>query len=365
MYAKKIFAMIPVSKPYLPPIEKYLAQVKRAYDNEWLTNRGELVNELELKIKNFLNTSANLILMSNGTVPIQIALNVLGKGGEIITTPFSYVATTNSIIWESCKPVFVDIDPIYWTIDEKKIENVITKNTTCILATHVFGNPCNVEEIQRIAEKYNLYVIYDAAHAFGVSYKGESIFNWGDLSTCSFHATKIFHTAEGGAAFINSDRLYKKIFYAHNFGHNGPNDFHCVGINGKMSELQAAMGISVLESIAEIFKFRKEVFMYYYEKLVQDFQLISIRNNVEWNYSYFPIVFRSEKDLHRTKDALEKLQISTRRYFYPSLNKLGYLENKTTCQYSEDLSDRILVLPMYHLIDFKTLDIIVKTIKNF
>ena len=212
--------MTNVTKTYLPNINEYINQLKRVWENEWLTNRGELVLELEDKLKLYLQVD-NIIVMNNGTLPIQMALKLLAKNGEVITTPFSYIATTSSIIWENCKPVFVDINNDYLTIDENKIEAAITDRTTAILATHVFGNPCNVLAIEMIAKKYNLSVIYDAAHSFGVRYLGESIFNYGDVSTCSFHATKIFHTAEGGAVFCRNEELRNKLFYSHNFGHNG------------------------------------------------------------------------------------------------------------------------------------------------
>ncbi|MCO5281744.1 MAG: aminotransferase class I/II-fold pyridoxal phosphate-dependent enzyme, partial [Chitinophagales bacterium] len=231
--------MIPVTQTFLPPIDEYKAQVQRAFDNRWLTNRGELVRELEEKLKTYLKIDW-LTITNNGTIPLQIAIKLLGKGGEIITTPFSYVATTASIVWENCTPVFVDIHPEYLTIDETKIEQAITEKATCILATHVFGNPCNIEAIEAIAKKHGLSVIYDAAHSFGVNYNGQSIFNYGDVSTCSFHATKLFHTGEGGAMFTNNKDLQHKLFYSHNFGHNGPLSFYGLGINAKISELQAA-----------------------------------------------------------------------------------------------------------------------------
>ena len=190
--------MINVTQTFLPPQEEYNQLVKRDWDKIWLTNRGELTLELEEKLKSYLGVE-NIIITNNGTIPIQIALKLLGNNGEIITTPFSYVATSAAIIWENCKPVFVDINADYLTIDETKIEAAITSKTTAILATHVFGNPCNIEAIEEIAKKHNLKVIYDAAHSFGVTYKDESLFNFGDVSTCSFHATKLFHTGEGGA----------------------------------------------------------------------------------------------------------------------------------------------------------------------
>lgn len=339
--------MIPVTKPFLPPIEEYLAQVQKAYNNEWLTNRGQLVIELEQKIQNYLNSKAKPILMNNGTIPLQIALKLLGDGGEIITTPFSYVATTSTIVWEGCTPVFVDIDPVYWTIDETKIENAITDKTTCILATHVFGNPCNVEEIQRIAKKYNLYVIYDAAHCFGVEYKGKSIFDWGDISTCSFHATKIFHTGEGGATFVNNTELTEKVFYSHNFGHNGPADFYGVGINGKMSELQAAMGLSMINYMDKIITRREAIVKYYYNNLNKSIiKTICIRQGVKWNYSYFPVDFQSEDFMFEAMDLLNQENIFPRRYFYPSLNNISYVKSDVK-KVSEDLSSSILCLPLY------------------
>src|SRR5690554_1140381 len=238
--------MIPVTKTFLPPIEEYTQWVQKVFDNQWLTNRGELIRLLEDKLKDYLDIDW-ITITNNGTVPLQIALKLLAKQGEVITTPFSYVATTAAIVWEHCTPVFVDIHPEYLTIDETKIEAAITQKTTAILATHVFGNPCAIEEIERIAKKYNLAVIYDAAHCFGVKYNGKSVFEYGDVSTCSFHATKLFHTGEGGAMFSSNAELQHKLFYSHNFGHNGPLDFHGLGINAKISELQASMGLAVIK----------------------------------------------------------------------------------------------------------------------
>ena len=236
--------MIPVTKTFLPPQEEYQQILSRAWEKGWITNRGILVKELEEKLKSYLNVP-NIIATTNGTLPLQIALKALGLKGEIITTPFSYVATTASIVWEDCTPVFVDIHPEYLTIDETRIEAAITSKTTAILATHVFGNPCEVEVIEAIAKKHDLKVIYDAAHCFGVKYKGKSIFRYGDVSTCSFHATKLFHTGEGGAIFTEMNNYMHKLFYTHNFGHKGQEDFEGLGINAKMSELQAAMGLAV------------------------------------------------------------------------------------------------------------------------
>ena len=340
--------MIPVTKSFLPPIQEYMAQVQRAYNNQWLTNRGELVLELEQKLTSYLGLEKSKVLcMNNGTIPLQIALKLLGKGGEIITTPFSYVATTAAIVWENCTPVFVDIHPEYLTIDETQIESAITDKTTCILATHVFGNPCHIEEIERIAKKHNLKVIYDAAHCFGVKYNGKSIFEYGDVSTCSFHATKLFHTGEGGAIFCKDPDLQHEIYYSHNFGHNGPEAFYGLGINGKISELHAAMGLAVLPHMEKILKERKRVVETYNSLLENtDISKMKIRKNAEWNYSYFPVIFESEEQLLCTEKVLNDNKIFPRRYFYPSLNTIAYTKGEKM-PISESVASKILCLPLY------------------
>ncbi len=350
--------MIPVTKCFIPPIEEYMSYIKRTFDNVWLTNRGELVHELEQRLKEYLSVD-NIIIMSNGTIPLQIALKLLGKGGEIITTPFSYVATTSAILWENCTPVFVDIDQNYLTIDENKIEGAITDKTTCILATHVYGNPCNLEVIDRIAKKYNLSVIYDAAHCFGVKYNGESIFNYGNISTCSFHATKLFHSGEGGALFCNDSNLFHKSFYSHNFGHDGPLDFHGLGINGKISELHASMGLTVLNHIDEIIGNRRQVVEFYDNHLKFNYyRKVTIREKTEWNYSYYPLVFDSEILLLRAQDLLNQNNIIPRRYFYPSLNRLPFLSQQFECPVSEEISKKVLCLPLYKGISTQDLKLI-------
>ena len=338
--------MVNVTQTFLPSQDEFNIHLKRAWDKKWVTNRGELTLELETKLKNYLKVN-NIILTNNGTLPLQIALKLLGKNGEIITTPFSYVATTASIVWENCTPVFVDIHPEFLTIDENKIESKISKKTTAILATHVFGNPCHVEKIEQIAKKHNLMVIYDAAHCFGVNYNNQSIFNYGDVSTCSFHATKIFHTGEGGAMFCNDEELKHKLYYSHNFGHNGPLDFHGIGINAKISELQSAMGLAVFDHIDEIISERKKVVEFYTKNLNFNFlKSIKIRENTIWNYSYYPIIFKSEEILLKTQKELNDNNIIPRRYFHPSLNKLKYV-NSVEMPFSESIASRILCLPLY------------------
>lgn len=337
--------MINVTKTFLPPIEEFQAILQRAWDVGWITNRGHLVKELEDKLKACLGVS-NVIAMANGTLPLQIAIKALGLTGEIITTPFSYVATTSSIVWEGCTPVFVDIHPEYLTIDETKIEVAITDKTAAILATHVFGNPCAVEEIELIAKKHDLKVIYDAAHAFGVNYKGKSIFEYGDVSTCSFHATKIFHTGEGGALFFSEDYMYERYFYHHNFGHKGVEQFYGLGVNAKMSELQAALGLAILPYFQEIISKRKRVVEKYMNEL-KGVRFLSLRKNLDWNYSYFPIILKNENLLLEVQKTLEKDNIRPRRYFYPSLDTLPYTASKE-CFISRDISSRILCLPLSH-----------------
>ncbi|MBZ9779448.1 DegT/DnrJ/EryC1/StrS family aminotransferase [Psychroflexus sp. CAK8W] len=355
--------MINVTKTFFPPIEDYQKQLERVWENEWLTNNGELYKELSQKLQDYLGVN-QIIPMTNGTLPIQIALNAFAKEGEVITTPFSYVATTATIVWEKCTPVFVDIHPEYLTIDETKIEAAITDKTTAILATHVYGNPCAVEEIEAIAKKHHLKVIYDAAHCFGVNYKSQSIFNYGDVSTCSFHATKLFHTGEGGALFCQDEATRQEMWYRHNFGHDGPEKYHGLGLNAKMSELQAAMGLSVLPYIKHIIAERKRVCEYYDTHL--DFSQLNnlkLREGTDWNYSYYPVIFKTESDLLKAKDKLKVENINPRRYFYPSLEELPYIQS-STCPIARDMAQRVLCLPLYDSLSIEDLSKIVSTINE-
>ena len=356
--------MIPVTKVFLPPIDEYQAQIKKAWEKEWLTNRGTLVLELEDKLKKYLGVDA-MTITNNGTIPLQIAIKALELDGEILTTPFSYVATTSTIVWENAQPIFVDIDPEHLTIDENLIEDAITEKTSAILATHVFGNPCNIEKIEAIAEKYGLKVIYDAAHCFGVKYKGSSIFNYGDVSTCSFHATKLFHTGEGGAMFCKDSEQMHKLYYHHNFGHNGPLAFYGLGINAKISELQAAMGLAVFPYLDIILSSRKKIVDQYREYLQGlDISFLKLRQGTEWNYSYFPVIFKSEEVLNSVMKALNEANIFPRRYFYPSLNTITYTKGKPM-PVSESVSSRVLCLPIYVHLEpdsvQKTCDIIINS----
>jgi dTDP-4-amino-4,6-dideoxygalactose transaminase len=339
--------MINVTQTFLPPLEEYVAQLQRIWDSKWLTNRGELTFELEAKLKELLGVKS-LLVVNNGTIALQIAIKALDLTGEIITTPFSYVATVSSIVWENCTPVFVDVDSRYLTIDETKIEAAITEKTSAILATHVYGNPCNVEAIAEIAEKHNLKIIYDAAHCFGVKYKGESVLNWGDISTLSFHATKLFHTGEGGGIVCRNDELAHRILYMHNFGHKGYEDYWGLGINGKISELQAAMGLAVLPHLDEIVAKRKSVCSLYDELLLPNTPLERplVRAETDYNYAYYPILFPTEQALLNVKNALNEKEIFPRRYFYPALDRLPYV-NDADLPVSNDVSKRVLCLPLF------------------
>ena len=336
--------MINVTKTYLPDFDEYCSILKRAWDKSWITNNGELVQVLEYKLKNFLNVQ-HLFYTSNGTVVLQMALKALNITQEVITTPFSYVATTNAILWEGCKPVFVDIDSDSLCIDASKIEAAITDKTQAILATHVYGIPCDIEAIDKIAKKYGLKVIYDAAHAFGVTYKGKSFLSYGDISTCSFHATKIFHTVEGGCIIANDEQLAERLLLQRQFGHIY-DDYYCVGINAKNSEFHAAMGLCVLPKINEIIAARKTI-SEWYDSLMPNIKRPKLNGEAQYNYSYYPIIFNTESELLKVVEHLKEQEISGRRYFYPSLNELPFIE-KQSCPVSEDISSRVLCLPLYH-----------------
>ncbi|WP_310993579.1 DegT/DnrJ/EryC1/StrS family aminotransferase [Aequorivita marina] len=346
--------MIPVTKPFLPPKEKYEKYLDKIWESQWLTNMGPLANELEDRLCKHLNV-ADLLFVTNGTIALQMAIKALGLKDEIITTPFSFIATTSSIVWENCKPVFVDIDQDSLNIDPTKIEAAITDKTTAILATHVYGNPCDVLAIEKIAKKHNLKVIYDGAHAFGLQVGGQSIFNYGDISICSLHATKLYHSGEGGFMVAKDEAIHKKLKSIRNFGFAGPESFSELGINGKNSEFHAAMGLVNLNYIQPIHNKRKQLAEAYDEGLKNfPHKTPKWHNSATKNYAYYPILFENEAMLLKTKKRLEEEQVLTRRYFYPSLAKvLPYLpENEMPI--TESLAKRVLCLPFYY--DLKIAD---------
>ncbi len=354
--------MIPVTRPFLPPIEEYNTLVQNIFDREWLTNNGPLVNDLELQLKQRLQLD-HLLYVGNGTIALQIAIKALNLKGKVITTPFSYVATSSSLVWEGCEPVYVDIEPDGFNIDASKIEAAITPEVTAIVATHCFGIPCDVQAIQVIADRHNLKVIYDAAHAFGTTVHGKSIFEFGDISTCSFHATKLFHTVEGGMVVTKSPDLLRRMSKMRNFGHDGPEHFDGVGINGKNSEFHAAMGIVNLRYLDDILERRRAQCSFYSELLANMDLTVPDATNEAWNCAYFPVVFMTENQCLGVKAELEKAEIFPRRYFYPSLDGVNHW-GKGNCLNSHEISSRVLCLPLYHNLSFEEMEIIVRIIKR-
>ena len=353
--------MINVTKTYLPNKEKYKKYIDEIYENGWLTNNGPLVQRLEKRLAEYLGVK-NMILVANGTVALEIAYRTLDIKGFAITTPFSFVATTSSLVTNNILPIFADIDPNSFNLDPKNIEKLITPNTSAIVPVHVFGNACEVEDIEQIAKKHDLKVIYDAAHAFDVKYKGKSVLNYGDISTLSFHATKLFHSIEGGALIINDDELVQKVRYLINFGIKNQEEIPYLGTNAKMNEFEAAMGLCVLDDIENIKNSRKEVYETYQKELKDLVQFQEQNINASQNYSYFPIVLKSEEQLLKIQKALNDENIFPRRYFYPSLDTLEYIEPKQECKISRDISKRILCLPIYSELEFENQKKIIKMI---
>lgn len=335
-----------VTKSFTPPFDEYNSYIKKIFNNGVLTNQGPYVMELEDKLRSYLAVE-NIHYVTNGTIALQLALASLGiTDGEIITTPFSYVATISSILWERCKPVFVDIEPNNFTIDTNKIEEAITEKTKAIMAVHVFGYACDIDSIDMIARKHNLKVIYDAAHTFGSIYKGKSLSSYGDISTLSFHATKLFHTIEGGACVVKDKTISDKLELKKRFGHN--KDEHIMlGINGKQSEFHAAMGLANFPYISQIIASRKSISDLYDRLLKGLVQRPKHQEDLEYNYAYYPVVFKSEEELLNVFSILNENDIYPRRYFYPTLNNLPYINDLSSCPISEDISLRIACLPLF------------------
>lgn len=355
--------MINVTKTYLPNKQKYLDYVERIFESDWITNNGPMVRELETRLAEYLGVK-NIVLVANGTAALEIAYRTLGLKGYAITTPFSFVATTSSLVTNGLKPIFADIDPQTLNIDTNKIEELITPNTSAIIPVHVFGNACDVDAIGTIAKKHNLKVVYDAAHAFNVKYKGESILNYGDISTLSFHATKLFHTIEGGALIINDDSLVKKARCLINFGIENPKSTLELGTNAKMNEFEAVMGLCMLDEMENISKKRKAVYERY-EKELKGLVEMPVKNpHSTQNYGYFTIVLKDEDQTLKIQKALNEKEIFPRRYFYPSLDTLSYIEPKQYSPISRDISNRILALPMYPELEEKDQMNIINIIKE-
>ena len=337
-----------VTESFLPPLKDYIHYLERIWEEKRLTNKGPCHELLEERISEYLGIDS-LILSANGTLALQLIIKAFDLSGEVITTPFSYVATTSSLLWENCTPRFVDIEDQFYTIDPEKIRKLINEKTTAILVTHVFGNPCDVECLDNIAKEYGLKIIYDGAHAFGVKYRGQSLLSYGDASICSFHATKLFNTAEGGMVHVADEETFTEVERLRRFGHDGPCSFKSVGINAKMSELHAALGLCNLEYLPQLIVMRRDSTSLYNELLGDclSLRLPQIREETESNYSYYPILIDSSELLTAIVSALEANDIYPRRYFYPSLNTcLNYVENHFM-KNSENISKRVFCLPLY------------------
>lgn len=346
--------MIPVTKPYLPSREKLGTYIDEIYERKWLTNNGPLAQELTSRLEEYLRVE-NLLLVSNGTLALQVAYRALGinepvkgKHAEAVTTPFTFIATASSLKWDGIQPVFADIDPNTWCLAPENIEAKITPQTRAIVPVHVFGNACDVETINAIAQKHSLKVIYDASHAFGVNYKGESLLKHGDAATLSFHATKLFHTGEGGAIIFKRKEDLERAKKMINFGITGPETIEELGINAKMNEFQAAMGLCVLNEIEANINTREQVTRHYDKYLPSSLQWQKPHTAASENYAYMPVVFETETQTLAVLKKLNESDISARRYFYPSLDQVEFeVAAGQAMNVSRDIASRILCLPIY------------------
>ncbi|MDI3507498.1 MAG: hypothetical protein PWQ69_1478 [Methanomicrobiaceae archaeon] len=337
--------MIPVTRPHLPEMSRYLGYIERCYENHQLTNNGPLVQELKARLEDYLGVQ-NLLPVANGTLALQIAYRTLGVSGKAVTTPFTFVATSSSLKWEGIEPVFADIDGETMDLSPEKAREVLDRDVTALVPVHVYGNPCDVKGFDEIAEDRDLKVIYDAAHAFGVNLNGRSVLEWGDAATLSFHATKVFHTVEGGAIIFKRREDYERACRLINFGYEA-GEVVDEGINAKMSEFHAAMGLSVLDEIETVLKGRGEVHHRYEEALQDYYDMPRWREGATRNYAYFPVLFPSEAALLKTEQRLNEAGIFPRRYFYPSLDALGYGQPGGEYPVSRDRASRVLCLPIY------------------
>ncbi len=355
-----------VTQPSMPSYEEYTEAVRPLWDSRWLTNMGQYHQELEERLKVYLDVQG-LSLMVNGHMALELVIQAMDfpEGGEIITTPFTFISTTHAIVRNRLKPVFCDVKSEDGTIDETRIEELVTENTVAIIPVHVYGNVCNVEEIQKIADSYGLKVIYDAAHAFGVKYKKRGIGNYGDASVFSFHATKVFHTIEGGAVTFSDMKLYDRLYNLKNFGIRGEELVVAVGANAKMNEFAAIMGLCNLKHIEEAVQARKRRCDAYRQKLEQaeGIRLFDSTTHVEPNYAYFPIIIEDNHitDRDRLYECLRENHIFARKYFYPLTSDQACFKNKykhMNLDNASELSKKVLILPLYEKLRMEDVDII-------
>lgn len=353
--------IISVTRSSMPDFEEYIEEIRDLWETHWLTNMGAKHKKLEKELKEYLNTP-NITLFTNGHLALENVLAAMELKGEVITTPFTFASTTHAIVRNGLTPVFCDINKDDYTIDVSKIEELITENTCAIVPVHVYGNICNTKELERIAKKHNLKVIYDAAHAFGVKVNGKSVANFGDASMFSFHATKVFNTIEGGAVTYQNDELVKVLYDIKNFGITGPESVEYVGGNAKMNEFQAAMGICNLKHISREINKRKLIVERYIERLsnVEGIKLCDRQAGVESNYSYFPVVFDGYKlDRNEVFEKLQEHNIIARKYFYPLTNTYDCYKDKFNCEdtpVAQYIADRVLTLPLYSDLSLQDVD---------
>lgn len=362
---------ITVTSPLLPDLEEFNVMLKEIWESKWVTNNGSFHKQLEKDLADYLKVPY-VSLFTNGTLPLLTALQALRITGEVITTPYSFVATTHCIWWNGCKPVFVDIDPATGNLDPDKIEAAITPRTTAIMPVHVYGKPCDTQKIQEIADKYGLKVIYDAAHAFGVEVNGESILNAGDMSTLSFHATKVYNTLEGGALVMHDETTKKRIDYLKNFGFAGETEVVAPGINSKVDEVRAAYGILNLRHVDAAIEARHQVAVKYREALrpVDGITFMDDMPGVKHNYSYFPIFIDAEK-YGMTRDELyfkmKEANVLGRRYFYPLISEFSTYRGLPSAApenlpNAHKMADSVICLPMHHELSEGDMERILKLI---
>ena len=360
-----------VTQSSMPPYEEYIEAIKPLWESHWLTNMGTYHKRLEEALKEYLG-GPELSLMVNGHMALELAIQSFDfpEGSEVITTPFTFISTTHAIVRNRLKPVFCDVKEEDGTIDETKIEDLITEHTVAIVPVHVYGNVCNVEEIQRIAEKYNLKVIYDAAHAFGVAYKGKGIGNYGDASIFSFHATKVFNTIEGGAVTFSDHKMYEKLYNLKNFGIRGEELVTSVGANAKMNEFCAIMGLCNLKHLDEALKNRQERYNYYRQGLEKVKGICFFATNTEAtnNFAYIPIIIKDDYGITRDEiyDKFHESNIYARKYFYPITADQACFRNKyknNKLDVARYISQRVLILPFYEKMQIGTIDTIIQILR--
>jgi dTDP-4-amino-4,6-dideoxygalactose transaminase len=356
---------VTVTQPSLPDVQTYIEYVKEIWDRKWLTNNGPVHEEFKAHLKKHLKTS-NIELFTNGHMALEIALKAFGLKGEVITTPFTFASTIHALKNCNLEPVFCDIDPVTYNIDPAKIEELITDQTSAIVAVHVFGQPCDVKALQEIAEKYGLKVIYDAAHAFGVTIDGEGISNFGDASMFSFHATKVFHSIEGGMLAFADEQLSATLNAYKNFGMTSPEEVNYIGTNAKMNEFQAAMGLCNLEIVEKEIQSRGTAFVNYLKELddIKDIQLMRIQEEVKHNYSYFPILLKDLEQRDFLCTQLARYNVIARKYFYPLCSQFEcYDYDVRDTPVALNVSDRVLCLPMHANLSVKEVIQICKIIR--